>query len=199
MTDVEAAAYLRELKDYNGQGLMSTPATRPGLPDTFFDCAFDHAIRALERNSGAQGVEYNKNPNGSYTPVVSRYVDPDGEWHAVDNPDVPVPEKTPVFVHWIDIHGRHHDDMTAVYQYGSWYWYEGCPEDSEQEVLVRITHWRRLPAPLRVEAVESQTPACPFCGKPLAPNKGWAGQVYAGYCNACDRPVGWDELAEDGS
>lgn len=30
---------------------------------------------------------------------------------------------------------------------------------------------------------------CPFCGKKLRPNKGWAAMFYDGYCNTCDIPV----------
>lgn len=46
MTDLDAAQYLRELKDYNRDGKLATPQNT-GF-DAFWDCAFDHAIRALE-------------------------------------------------------------------------------------------------------------------------------------------------------
>lgn len=30
---------------------------------------------------------------------------------------------------------------------------------------------------------------CPICGNKLNPNKGWANEFYAGYCNHCDMPI----------
>ncbi len=30
---------------------------------------------------------------------------------------------------------------------------------------------------------------CPHCRKLLRPNKGWAAQIYDGYCNQCDIPI----------
>ena len=68
MTDLDAAAYLKKLRDYNQQGSMPTPASPHGR-DPFFDCALDHAIRALEERSGASAVTYRKHPNGGYSAV----------------------------------------------------------------------------------------------------------------------------------
>ncbi|MBR2927715.1 MAG: DUF551 domain-containing protein [Oscillospiraceae bacterium] len=33
---------------------------------------------------------------------------------------------------------------------GCWYWWEGCAEDCDTEVLVEITHWMPLPEPLKM-------------------------------------------------
>lgn len=66
MTDLEAAACLKELQDYNLRGLLKTPQNED--MDSFWDCAFNHAIRALEERADCEGrVTYRKNPNGSYT------------------------------------------------------------------------------------------------------------------------------------
>jgi len=70
MSDLDAAAYLRELSDYNSSGCMSTPACPEGK-DTFFQCAFDHAIRALEERAGVKNVRYVKNLNGTYTAIIN--------------------------------------------------------------------------------------------------------------------------------
>jgi len=67
VTDLDAAAYLKELSDYNNSGCMVTPACPEGR-DTSFQCAFDHAIRALEERAGVKtSVCYTKNANGTYT------------------------------------------------------------------------------------------------------------------------------------
>lgn len=54
MTDHDAMEYLEELRRYNQQGLLLTPQNTKF--DTFWDCTFQHAIRALEEriNSHAE-------------------------------------------------------------------------------------------------------------------------------------------------
>ena len=64
MTDMDAACLLKELADYNAASAMATPQS--GGFDTIFQCALDHAVRALEERAGAAGTAYVKNPNGSY-------------------------------------------------------------------------------------------------------------------------------------
>lgn len=67
MTDLDAAGYLRELLEYNIANKMITPANTHGH-DTFFTCALEHGIRALEeRGKAAQPTAYRKNANGSFT------------------------------------------------------------------------------------------------------------------------------------
>lgn len=46
MTDLDAAQYILDLKRYNQADKLVTPQNDKF--DTFWDCAFDHAIRALE-------------------------------------------------------------------------------------------------------------------------------------------------------
>ncbi len=71
MTDLDAAAYLKELSDYNSSGCMITPACPEGN-STFFQCSFDHAIRALEERAGVRAaVYYARNANGTYTASVN--------------------------------------------------------------------------------------------------------------------------------
>lgn len=53
MTDQDAIEYLVELQQYNKQGMMFTPQNDG--PDTFWDCAFEHAIRALEHKINQGG------------------------------------------------------------------------------------------------------------------------------------------------
>ena len=65
MTDLEAACLLKELSDYNMSGRMSTPQGKG--PDSIFQCAFDHAVRALEERAGRPDAKYARNPNGSYS------------------------------------------------------------------------------------------------------------------------------------
>lgn len=48
MTDLEAIEYLKELMEYNRDGLLSTPKNKELDYDTFYQCAFQHAIRALQ-------------------------------------------------------------------------------------------------------------------------------------------------------
>lgn len=55
MTDNDAIEYLMELKEFNVQGKMVTPKNENLGYDTFYECAFDHAIRALREN-----LEYRK-------------------------------------------------------------------------------------------------------------------------------------------
>lgn len=71
MTDLDAAAYLWELKMYSIEGRLVTPQNTTGKPDTIWSCACDHAIRALEARAGVEGrVIYTRNPNGSYSAKV---------------------------------------------------------------------------------------------------------------------------------
>lgn len=67
MNDLDAVCCLKELRDYNFNGQLTTP--KNSRPDTFWTCAFDHAIRALMERLGLKddNVEFIKNPNGSYT------------------------------------------------------------------------------------------------------------------------------------
>lgn len=67
MTDMDAACLLRELRQYNLEGKLSTPQN--ASTDTTWDCAFDHAIRALLRKAGYQADwdKFKRNPNGSYS------------------------------------------------------------------------------------------------------------------------------------
>lgn len=65
MSDMDAACLLKELSDYNMQGRMQTP--QMSTYDTFFHCAFEHAIRALEERAGRENASYIKHPNGSYS------------------------------------------------------------------------------------------------------------------------------------
>lgn len=30
---------------------------------------------------------------------------------------------------------------------------------------------------------------CPYCGREIRENKGWAAMWYDGYCSYCDRPI----------
>ncbi len=46
MTDKEAIEYIEELMEYNRNGLLLTPQNN-GF-DTFYQCSFEHAVRALE-------------------------------------------------------------------------------------------------------------------------------------------------------
>lgn len=72
MTDLDSACLLRELVEYNRNGLMLTPQMTEF--DTIFDCSLKHAIRALEGRAGyGEGeVEYVRNENGSYTVVMKK-------------------------------------------------------------------------------------------------------------------------------
>lgn len=65
MTDMDAACLVKELAEYDKAGLLRTPQG-PG-PDTIFQCALGHAIRALEERAGMTGAEYVRNPNGSWS------------------------------------------------------------------------------------------------------------------------------------
>lgn len=65
MSDMDAACLLKELSAYNLAGQMLTPQMTSF--DTFFQCAFDHAIRALEERADRTNVQYTRNPNGSYS------------------------------------------------------------------------------------------------------------------------------------
>lgn len=48
MTDLDAIEYIEELKEFNSNGEMITPKNKNLGFDTFYQCAFDHAIRALK-------------------------------------------------------------------------------------------------------------------------------------------------------
>ena len=48
MRDIDAVEYLEELKDFNAKGKLITPKNETLGYDTFYQCAFDHAIRALK-------------------------------------------------------------------------------------------------------------------------------------------------------
>lgn len=67
MTDMEAACLLRELRQYNLENKLTTPQNTS--MDSIWDCAFDHAIRALLRKAGYQEDwdGFARNPNGSYS------------------------------------------------------------------------------------------------------------------------------------
>ena len=67
MTDLDAAAYLTELKDYAVRGLLRTPQNDG--PDTIWSCALSRAIRALEAGAIPDGqvAVYSRNPNGSFS------------------------------------------------------------------------------------------------------------------------------------
>ena len=39
------------------------------------------------------------------------------------------------------------DAVAALLFGGYWYWWEGAAEDTDQEVIVEITHWMPLPEP----------------------------------------------------
>lgn len=66
MTDCDAACYLKELQALNQENLLQTPKNQ-GF-DTIWDCAFDHAIRALLEKQGLSpnSCSFTRNPNGSY-------------------------------------------------------------------------------------------------------------------------------------
>lgn len=142
MTDLDSAEVLKELKDYITQSRIKFPDNARGF-DSILGCAIDHAVRALEERYGATDVRYSRNPNGSYTAQSWLKSQAKYCWHDISNGNIP--EHVPLMVAWIDIYNQPHADQIAIYQYGSWYWYEGSPEDSEQEVIITITHWRYLP------------------------------------------------------
>lgn len=50
MTDLDAIEYIEELKGFNSNGEMITPNNKNLGYDTFYQCAFDHAIRALKEH-----------------------------------------------------------------------------------------------------------------------------------------------------
>lgn len=52
MTDMDAVEYLEELKQFNENGEIVTPKNKGLGFDTFYQCAFDHAIRALKERAG---------------------------------------------------------------------------------------------------------------------------------------------------
>lgn len=69
MSDLDAAAYLRHLQQYNREGLLQTPQNH--VHDSVWDCAFLHAIQALEERASVSGrVYYKQNPNGSFSAVI---------------------------------------------------------------------------------------------------------------------------------
>lgn len=72
MTDLDAACYLKELQAYNKKGVLTTPKNT--YTDTFWDCALDHAIRALLEKSGVSEdcVTFSTTPNGSVLAFVDR-------------------------------------------------------------------------------------------------------------------------------
>ncbi len=70
------------------------------------------------------------------------------EWISVEEelPDISVP----VLVTYLGYNdNRPHAEGVAVLLDGDqdWYWWDGAPEDSDQKVVVAITHWMRLPEP----------------------------------------------------
>ena len=73
MTDIDAAEYLRELKDAALENKLITGPNPTGVA-AFYDCALMHAIRALEerhypperRLDPTTDIAYQKLPNGSY-------------------------------------------------------------------------------------------------------------------------------------
>lgn len=54
MSDLEAIEYIKELMEYNRGGELVTPKNKELGYDTFYQCAFQHAIRALEERSGVK-------------------------------------------------------------------------------------------------------------------------------------------------
>lgn len=51
MTDLDAIEYIEELKEFNSNGEMITPKNKSLGFDTFYQCAFEHAIRALKERA----------------------------------------------------------------------------------------------------------------------------------------------------
>lgn len=73
MTDFNATCYLRELQAMNRENTMLTP--KNSAYDTIWDCAFDHAIRALltkQGLTGGQTAAFIRNPNGSYSLQITK-------------------------------------------------------------------------------------------------------------------------------
>lgn len=69
MSDLDAAAYLKELQQYNREGKLITPQNL--MHDSIWDCALMHAIWALEECSGvSERVHYTRNSNGSFGAVI---------------------------------------------------------------------------------------------------------------------------------
>lgn len=73
-----------------------------------------------------------------------------GGWISVEER---LPEtETPVLVTYIATDGEIHSDGVAALLFGPyWYWWEGSVEDTDQEVLVEITHWQPLSEPPKGE------------------------------------------------
>ncbi len=93
--------------------------------DPDFDCAVSMAVAALREKQ-----------NGGWISVKDR---------------LPKTE-TPVLVTSIATDGEIHSDGVAALLFGPyWYWWEGSVEDTDQEVLVEITHWQPLPEPPKGE------------------------------------------------
>lgn len=60
MTDLDAIEYLEDLKKYNRSDKLITPQNKSF--DTFFQCAFDHAIRALKERIQAKEEQSKEDP-----------------------------------------------------------------------------------------------------------------------------------------
>ena len=48
MRDRDAVEYIEELMEFNRQGKLITPNNEKLGFDTFYQCAFEHAVRALK-------------------------------------------------------------------------------------------------------------------------------------------------------
>lgn len=84
MTDIDAIGYLQELKEYNQNGVLHTPQNQ--CHDTIWDCAIEHAIRALRERACVpeEALSFSRNQNGSITVLLDEAVmaarEPDGPW-----------------------------------------------------------------------------------------------------------------------
>lgn len=54
MTDLDAIQYLKELKEFNLKGQFVTPKNKSIGYDMIYQCAFEHAIRALKERLNAE-------------------------------------------------------------------------------------------------------------------------------------------------
>lgn len=71
MTDRDAIKYIRELMEFNMNGKLLTPKNENLGYDTFYQCAFEHAIRALEER--AERHERDKDTDtGCFIGVINR-------------------------------------------------------------------------------------------------------------------------------
>lgn len=84
MTDIDAIGYLQELKEYNRNNMLRTPQNQ--CHDTIWDCAIDHAIRALRERAGIpeNALSFERNQNRSVDVRLDEDImaarEPDGPW-----------------------------------------------------------------------------------------------------------------------